>query len=51
VAEEDISKFQDSLKDLVAKLKSDRKALGYIQGILKAVSLGYATTVSRLQGG
>lgn len=37
VAGEDLKRFQDSLEDLVAKLDSERKAPGYIQGILKAV--------------
>jgi len=36
-AKEDLSGFQDSLEDLVAKLEAENKAPGYIQGILKAI--------------
>jgi len=36
-AKKDLSKFQDSLEDLVARLEAERKAPGYIQGILKAI--------------
>jgi hypothetical protein len=36
-ARENLTSFQDSLEDLVARLEGENKAPGYIQGILKAV--------------
>jgi hypothetical protein len=36
-AKRNLSSFQDSLEDLVARLEDENKAPGYIQGILKAV--------------
>ncbi len=36
-ARRDLAGFQDSLEDLVARLESEHKSPGYIQGILKAV--------------
>ena len=36
-AEKDLKGFQDSLEDLVTTLEAERKSLGYIVGLLKAV--------------
>lgn len=37
LAKSDLSLFQDTLEDIVAKLESERKSPGYIMGIVKSV--------------